>query len=300
MNQIGNFKSLLLLSVINLIFINFNYAQSELSEAKKATVHLSPKLHIVENNEQNKLLTKLNDWEKNFLNIQVLDQKEIEDLPRVISNVSGTLLPHINEDMYISNLHRLNTKRPLAIYRLGRPITSPENRKKVLGYPLMYVGDVKLKKLDVQANLSIVTITYLNGEVMVGDRILVKKPTPKINLVKNNNPTLEGNIVYIPETSQMATTGQTVLINRGKKHGIQKGNRFYLIDNKPIHRSVQLYEKDFFDKNDAGAEKLVRLPDEKIGEIIVYNTYDDLSLALITSSKQPVYLNQRIKSKIKL
>ena len=314
MKQHGIYKSLILLLVINLIFISLSYSQAvqtiiessdqpsvlsteKLPDKSKATVHLSPQLRIVENNEQNKLFAKLNDWKKNFLNIQILDRKAIEDAPRVISNVSGTLLPYNDDELYISNLHRLDYKQPLAVYRLGRPITAADDKKKILGYPLSYVADVKLKKLNVQSNLSTVTLNHARGEIIVGDRVLNKKLLSNIRLVDNNNPTLDGHIVYVLETSQMATAGQSVIINVGRKEGVLKGNRFSLIENKPVNRSVQLYEKDAFDTDDESNKKLLHLPSKNVGELLVYNTYDHLSLALITANKNPVYLDQKIKIK---
>ena len=80
MKQHGIYKSLILLILINLIFISLSYSQAiieasdgssvpsteKIPDKSKATVHLSPQLRIVENNEQNKLFAKLNDWKKIF------------------------------------------------------------------------------------------------------------------------------------------------------------------------------------------------------------------------------------------
>ena len=295
LNRLGILQFLFTLLVINLSFITHIIAQESSSGE---TVRLSPQLRIIPSSEHTKLKANLSQWQKDFLNVEVLQGSEITCLPRIISNKEGTILPYENDELYVSNLDRLDYKKPLGVYRLGRPIMAP-GTKNVLGYPLKFIGDVKVKKVNIQDNLSLVTIKDIDGAVQPGDKILVKKDLKQVQLVRNTNPALTGKIVYLLDSVQIATMGQSVLINLGKKDGIKAGNRLALIEKRNVKRTIQLYEKDHFDKSDESNKKAVILPDENVGEILIYNTYDNLSLALITKNKNPVYLEQTIKSKSK-
>ena len=109
-----------------------------------------------------------------------------------------------------------------------------------------------------------------------------------MTIKKNRNRKLDGKIVKVIDGVKNASTGQSVIINLGKKDGLNVGNLLSVVEKKPIKRAIQLYENDTFDKSDSNNEKQVLLPDEKIAKILVYNTYNKVSLALITEAEKTV------------
>lgn len=284
-----------------LVFSNLIYAAETADANEKkivkssGVVKLSPHVRVEQLDYQKELQAKLNKWQDNFADVQIVQEEGIANLPRVISNRDGKVMSMQGDDIYVSNLDRIDYKKPLAIYRLGTVIRAYPGKKQY-GYSLIHIGDIKLKKFNVKDQLSLVTLTSLNREIMPGDKILIKNDINNIKINKNTNSKLTGQIVGLIDGIKNASIGQSALISIGKDQGISKGNILSVVATKDVKRAIQFNEANHFDTFDQNNGKDVVLPEDVIGKLLIYKTYNKLSLGLVIEEHKPILINQLVKN----
>ncbi|MBP9722305.1 MAG: hypothetical protein KBD64_04005 [Gammaproteobacteria bacterium] len=288
--KISLFSSVILLGIVNIFAAE--------------VVKLSPHMRPVEVNAKLEQAMEISKWRQNFKDAHIFQKDELEKLPRVVSDRDGTLLSMQDSQIYASNLDRIDRSQPLGIYRLGTPITaidpSEPFKKKILGYPLFFIADVKLIDFNIKDRLSKIQVSNILREVMVGDKVLVKTDSEKIKISRNKNEKLQGKIVSVIDGIKFAQNGQSVLLDIGCNQGVEVGNILSVVEEKSVRRSVTFFERDTFDTSDHNNRKEVFLPEALMGKVLVYQTFDNLSLALVIDSNNSVARNQLVRNSIKL
>lgn len=281
-------KKLLLVTVFLCCITGLTYAD---------IVQLSPKMRELSSNEHGDLLAN---WDSQFLDIQIIkDPKLVSTFPRVISDKTGKVMSTSDDEVYVDKLSKLNYLQPLAVYRIGKPITKP-NSNDIVGYPFYYLSNADLLKLDVDNELSLVKLSAVDKEVIIGDRILNKYRAKPKALRKNKNE-LNGNILSVVNGVNNADAGQTIIIELGKNSEIREGDLLSVEREVSFRQSVQLHEEKHFTrdhflnkKRDKNAAKKLNLPSENIATILVYRVFDDTSLALVVDNHFSVGIKDKV------
>lgn len=264
------------------------------------SVKLGPKIREVKISDKQKLQENLKNWQEQFVDIQILSEKQAKLSPRVIANKSGKVLSVDNDKVYVDNLAEVDYKKSLAVYRLGDPIKN-KNTKDTVAYTFYYLGDATLEQYDVDNNLSLLSLSSVNKEVLAGDRILNKQRINTLKIQKNIDKNLEGTILSIVNGVKNADNGQSIILNLGKINNIVEGNLLQVVKQPSTKRSVRyhedtIYERDnyFNKKRDPNKAKTISLPAEKIATILVYRVFDNTSVGLVIDSKEPVSVAQKV------
>ena len=163
-------------------------------------------------------------------------------------------------------------------YRLGRTITDPDT-KEVLGHEVTYGGDLTVDKQDTATTT--LRVHKVAEEVLVGDRLMKSIPTPITNYIPQQPPEgLEGRI--ITSYAGVNEIGQqfNVLINRGRRDGVQVGHVF------GIYRAPRIIP--------TGPKTSISLPSEMVGRLIVFRVFNKAAYALVLDATQSIYPKDRI------
>ncbi len=187
--------------------------------------------------------------------------------------------------------------RDFRIFREARPMVDPVS-KEILGYEAQYVGQATLARgeslrTEVDANgktaaalvPATVDIISVKEEVRIGDRLLPEPPrqlrsyTPRAPVVP-----VDARVVSIYGSQViLATQNQVVALNKGSSNGLEVGD---------VLAILKAGEK-IVDKTTEAREPL-QLPDERVGLLMVFRTFDRVSYGLILEVTDVVKIGDRL------
>ncbi len=156
----------------------------------------------------------------------------------------------------------------------------------VLGFEALHVADAAVVR---HGDPATAVISSSQREVLIGDRLI---------------PATDGNYPeYVPHAPERPVTGsiiaimdavsqvgryQVVALNRGAGAGLEPGHVL------AIHRSGVVVRDDVVGRSATGRatrryDQGVELPNERIGELMVFRTFPKVSYALVMRSERSVY-----------
>jgi hypothetical protein len=246
-----------------------------------------------------------------FLNQPLLIEKDqLQDAPRIIGAQDNRLILSPGTRVYINNL-KDNDKTFWNIYRPGEALIDPDT-KETLGVEAIYLGDTRITKFGEPASANILKA---KEEIFTKDRLVVANDELTANFIPHAPDTdVAGRIIKIYGGVAEAGVNTVVAINLGKTNGLETGhvlaiNRRGKVIKDPEFKAdsstpVKLKEVNLdvstapdgskivnFKKEPV--EKLVpgevRLPDERVGLLMVFRTFDHVSYGLIMQATESVY-----------
>jgi hypothetical protein len=174
------------------------------------------------------------------------------------------------------------------VYRPGDNLVDPDT-KKVLGIEATYLGDAKITKYGEPASAD---ITKAKEEIFTKDKLVPTGDTVVTNFVPHApDSAISGRIIKIYGGVAEAGPQSIVSINRGTKDGIEIGhvlavNRYGIVIKDPEY----VKEKGAKDtKSASGLEPgMVKLPDERVGLLMIFRVFENVSYALVMQASQPI------------
>jgi len=220
-----------------------------------------------------------------FLNNSiVVSENELKNVAYIVDIASDHLIAGVDGDKLYANGLTQSEYQTYNIYRKGESYISSDSSE-VLGYDLQYIANVSLQKF---ANPSTLIITDSKSEVLHGD-LVMPKTDEEFTLSYFPKPpqiTISATIIRIfGGLSQTGSLG-VVAIDKGIQDGLIEGHVLSIIENgQSIKDPYQL------NKNDT-----IKLPDEQIGTLMIFRTFERVSYALIMSSTQDVHLLDKVRT----
>jgi LysM domain len=229
-----------------------------------------------------------------FLNEAVVfDANELDSAPRIVATQEGRVMVSRGETAYVRG--DLKGARDFRLFRQLTPLQDPLTRE-VLGYEGRYVGtaehvrDGGVPPAALAAGVvvpSTFKISSIRMEASVGDRL---SPVPQQELVayvpRAPAGDVDGRIVSIYGDGLRAGQNQVVVLNRGQKDGIERGNVLALWRTGVASIDTTTTAT----KTDKAA---LRLPDERHGLLFVFRVFERVSYALILNVQDPVRMGDR-------
>jgi len=216
-------------------------------------------------------------------NSKVVSENKLTNVAYVVDIASEHLIAGVGDKLYVNGLTQPENQA-YSIYRKGEPFISPDSPD-VLGYDLQYIANVTLQNF---ANPSTLIITESNSEVLHGDWVMPKTDEEfTLNYFpKPPQITINANIIRIfGGTSQIGPLG-VVAIDKGIEDGLSEGHVLTIEENgQRIKDPYQLNNNE-----------MIKLPDEKIGTLMVFRTFERVSYALIMSSTQDIHLLDKVRT----
>ncbi len=223
----------------------------------------------------------------------VFDANELDSAPRVVATQEGRVMVSRGETAYVRG--DLKGARDFRLFRQLTPLQDPITRE-VLGFEGRYVGtaehvrDGGVPPAALGAGVvvpSTFKISSTRLEASVGDRL---SPVPQQELVayvpRAPAGEIDGRIVSIYGDGLRAGQNQVVVLNRGQKDGIERGNVLALWRTGV----VAVDSTTTATKTDKAA---MRLPDERHGLLFVFRVFERVSYALILNVQDPVRAGDR-------
>jgi len=167
------------------------------------------------------------------------------------------------------------------------PMRDPETNK-VLGYRSVFAG---VGVVASETDPTKLTAGLTQREVLRGDKLFPEEVT--VNLDFLPHPVAEDMRGSIMAVDGVFVAGgmNVVALNRGTNHGLEVGH--VLAINQKGEKVRDIYKEGDKDKF-WSIGKRVKLPDERIGIVMVFKTYDRMSYGLIMEATHPVRVGDLI------
>ncbi len=167
------------------------------------------------------------------------------------------------------------------VFRTGDPIKDPDSGK-VVGLLVNHLGQIEVRSQDSGIYRGVVLNTF--EELSRGDRLKPAKHVDTRITPSYPDGSLAGKVLYIRNNATEAGQNQTIGISLGQGSGLQAGTAL------SIHRAGRMVK-------DRVTGKKVRLPEEKIGELLVLVAQQNGSLALVTESTSAINIGDAVRNK---
>ncbi|MGN6525479.1 MAG: LysM peptidoglycan-binding domain-containing protein [Burkholderiaceae bacterium] len=228
-----------------------------------------------------------------FLNdALVFDSDELAKAPRVVATQEGHVALARGDRAYV--LGDLGDTRSWQLFREPKPLVDPDTHE-VLGYEARYVGSAD-RVLDGESRPgagqekvavpSTFVLTSTREDAEVGDRLAPATVRDFAPFVPHAPASpIGGTVVSLYGDQLSSGTNQIIAINRGARDGVERGHVLTL-----WHQGALTHDKSV----EHGS--LIKLPDEKVGTMMVFRVFDRVSYALIMEGTEPVLPGDRFSS----
>ncbi|WP_290652320.1 LysM peptidoglycan-binding domain-containing protein [Aquisalimonas sp.] len=216
-----------------------------------------------------------------FLNrSRVLDDAVFDSAPYILAGEDERVMASRGDSIYVRRLPN-NGQRAFAIVRKADPYTDPDTGE-VLGYEATYVGDARIVQ---HGDPGTARVTSSNREILPRDR-LVQTPSDPIRTTfqpRAPDEAVEGVIINVMEGVTQIGQYDVVVLNRGKHHGLEDGHVLSVFQ---AGREIR----------DDIAEETVTLPQERAGELIIFQVFDKLSFGLVMRAERAMNTLDMVRS----
>lgn len=191
------------------------------------------------------------------------------------------LLLSENDEAYIkfSTKKKVKPGDMFIPFRILGKVKHPVTGKKI-GYKILYLGVAKVLSVEKPQTKAIILKSY--EEIERGVKVVHYFPPSAVVKPVKNVGHAKG--VIVEKFSEMALLGEYsyVVIDQGKKEGVSKGNRF-----------VVKQKGDGLEK--FNPKKLDDFSDEIVGEILVIEPYENMSLGVLTYAIKELAVGETVE-----
>lgn len=213
---------------------------------------------------------------------RVVDAKQLDEAPRVLSGSDGHLLMGAGSTIYARGEIGEQVAAAYSIYRRGQVYIDPKTEE-VLGLEALDIGQGRVT--DVNDDILTLKLERTNQQVSVGDRLLQTEDRTLLSRFIPKAPQREVDGQILAVSGGVSQVGQfdVVALNRGERDGLEAG-------------SVLLVKKQGDVVYDRAVDEYVRLPSERAGVMMVFRTYEKMSYGLIMRATKPLRVGDHFSS----
>lgn len=209
----------------------------------------------------------------------------LENTPYILGTADNRVLAGKGQIVYARG-NGLQVGQHYAVYREGEPyvFTDAEGKKYNASVELLLVASGIATQAENDVTTLELTDTY-NAEVRRGDRVLPEYDAMLPTLfypTEANEVTEGGKIIRVMGSIGTAARHNVVTIDRGVQHSTQVGQVF------SVYQQGEVVQ-------DPKNKEAVKLPSQRIGQVMVFKTFDRLSYAYVLESELPIKVGALIQ-----
>jgi hypothetical protein len=219
----------------------------------------------------------------------VIEKDQLAASPRIIAGQDNRVVLSPGTRVYISNIAEGDALN-WYIYRPGQTLIDPDT-KEVLGVEATYLGDARITKYGEPASAN---ISKAKEEIFTKDRLVSVGEEVVTNFVPHAPESqISGRIIHVYGGVAEAGPESIVSISRGAADGLEVGhvlaiNRYGRVIKDPEYDKKTAVRKVAVAGELALKPGMVKLPDERVGLLMVFRVFDRVSYALIMQASEPI------------
>jgi hypothetical protein len=220
----------------------------------------------------------------------VMTSDEVKRAPYVVGFNDMHQVVGNNTAVYVRNLSsEQNTANArYAIVHIADELRDPDDNR-VLGYEAIYTGTALLQKAGDPATAYIIDPAR---ETLRGDRLA---PSDKSELPANFTPQapnskVHGQIINVVSGADLVGPWQVVVMNRGSSQGLAPGNVLAINHVGDVVPDLFRNGRSIANGNTGNVSfaPKVKLPDERVGTVLVFKVYDRVSYGLVIGASDAI------------
>lgn len=214
---------------------------------------------------------------------QVMPLKQFLAAPYIIAHQGQHLISTRGNTVFARGLKNNRRTRFLVLHR-DENYTDPISKKN-LGIAARYVATVELENVADPASLNVLAA---RGVINEGDRLFAVNDEQQLSQFIPRMPRQVVNTQIIAVLRNISQVGRfsIVALNYGKNVGARPGQVLTIFRRGKVIR----------DKYTKGDDNTVHLPNKKIGLLMVFKTFDNVSYALVMQASQAVRILDKVRS----
>jgi LysM repeat protein len=225
----------------------------------------------------------------------VMTAEEIRHAPYVLAFRDMHEIAGSGNEVYVRNLAAAENAR-FAIVHVGDALRDPDDGK-VVGYVGIYTATALVQRPGDPAKALLIDPAR---ETLRGDRLLSAdaSETPVTFALRAPASDVHGRIIDVVGGTDLVGQYDVVVINRGKRHGLEPGNVLAVDQAGDVVRDLYRGGKAIGDSNGFGTSfaPKVRLPDERTGTLLVFKVFDRVSYGLIVGASDTIHVADVVRN----
>jgi hypothetical protein len=216
----------------------------------------------------------------------VLTKDQALKAPHILAFRDEHMIAGTGHEIYVRDLNAPLNQR-FAVMHVGAEIRDPETNDTV-GYQAAYVATAVV---NAPGEVTKAMLTEGAREALEGDRLISQEGELPLTFTPHAPKTdVTGQIIGIADDATQIGQFQVVVVNRGTKHGLAPG-AVLAVDQRGalVHDK---YGRAPWEKDPFG--KMVRLPYERAGTMIIFKTFDRISYGLVIGARGPMQVADRV------
>ncbi len=211
----------------------------------------------------------------------VVTGAQLRAAPYVVGNVDDRLISSLGQQIFVRGKMDHNQTK-YGIYRQTKTLKDPVSRK-ILGYEVLHVAEAKLLNVG---DPSTMVITSSSRETISGDLLLPSANDGATHTYTPRMPGLngEGRVVSLVDAISQAGRDQIIVTNLGTNAGIQVGDVL----------AIESRGQTLIDRHGRRSFDRVDMPTNRIGVVMIFQTFDEVSYGLVMESTDTVKKNDAL------
>lgn len=254
----------------------------------KRTVRLSPQIRVEELDRAIPTIP-LDIIAPYMTKNRILNVGEYFSSPYIVGINDEHMSAGAGNSIYVMGIDAQESNTYFGIYRRGRAYTSPAKGNEILGYEALYLGEATL---EYKGSPSTLYVEKSKAEILKTHRVI---PI-------NNDKIIEAN--FLPKLSTVTRPGAIIgVLTNGMQPGVNLiGAKDVVILDVGFEDGAE--DGDVFDiykygvtvKDPIIPNKLVKLPNVKAGNLMIFRTFERLSFALVMQAHTMLRVGDLVKS----
>jgi hypothetical protein len=213
----------------------------------------------------------------------VLSAEQVKGAPYVAYGRDDRLASAVGNEIYVRRLSNSKVGNRYSIYHLADELKDPDDGD-VLGYQGIFTGEADVKRLSDPSTLLLVDSAR---ETLEGDILLPLAGEPRTDLLpRAPKSKVDGQVMSVTDERTVVAEGDVIVINRGSRHGLEPGH---------VLEIWQASEK-VRDVTDQAVSRSMELPEERLGILLVFKSYDRLSYGLALETEREIHVGDMVRS----
>jgi hypothetical protein len=219
----------------------------------------------------------------------LIENDKLDTAPRIIAGQDNRVVLSPGTRIYVNNINE-GEGTHWNIYRPGEVLRDPDTNE-MLGTEAIYLGDVDIARFGEPATGDIVRA---KEEIFTKDRLVISPDEFKSSFVPHAPESqISGRIMRIYGGVAEGGPNTVVSVNRGKNDGLEEGHVLAISRYGRVIKDPE-YKKSDTEKVSSQAKPAlqagqIKLPDERVGLMMIFRTFDRVSYGLIMNATDAIY-----------
>jgi LysM repeat protein len=219
----------------------------------------------------------------------VLTNEQIREAPHVVAFRDEHVVAGTGHEVYIADLKATPNSR-FSIVHVGDELRDPDDNK-VVGYQGIYTATALVSQPGSPTKALLIDASR---ETVQGDKVVAADLDVPLNfMLRAPRNDVHGRIISVIDGTQAIGQYQIVVINRGKRHGIDAGHVLAVDQAGKVVRDVYGKQPGFArylgGVGTSFAPK-VKLPDERAGTLLIFKSFDRISYGLVVGAANIIHV----------